>query len=145
MRQSEIQKPLPEIVDMTSPFWEGAEKKILRMQKCKNCATYNFFPKPWCISCGQRKLEWVDTSGRGTVYAFSVATSVMMNLPGWQDDLPVTLCLIDLFEGGRMYAVLRGCTPEDVEIGMQVQVDFSNIKDGISIPFFMPASAQPAA
>jgi len=138
MRQSPSGKPLPEITDMTRPFWEGARNGILRIQKCRSCSTYDFFPKPSCISCGRRTLDWVDMSGRGEVYAFSVATTVMMNLPAWKDDLPVILCLIDLEEGGRMYARLTGCEPEDVRIGMQVRAQFSVLDDEVGVPAFQP-------
>ena len=67
------------------------------------------------------------------------ATTVMMNLPGWKDDLPVTLCLVDLDDGPRMYAHLTHCKPEEVKIGMRVQAYFESISDEAGVPVFRPA------
>jgi hypothetical protein len=138
MRQSADRKPLPEITDLTRPFWSAAREGKLVMQKCPSCGTIDFFPKPWCIECGKREREWVEVSPRGTVYSYTVASLVMMNLPGWEKDLPVILCLVDLDDGGRMYAQLVGCPPEEVRIGMRVEAHFEQISDEAGIPKFRP-------
>ncbi|HVC12190.1 MAG TPA: zinc ribbon domain-containing protein [Burkholderiales bacterium] len=72
-------KPIPEITDLTRPFWRAAKQHKLVMQKCQRCGTLDFFPKPWCIECGHRGLEWVEVGPRGTVYSYTVAYTVMMN------------------------------------------------------------------
>jgi len=139
MRQSAQGKPLPEITDLTRPFWSAARDSKLVMQKCAGCGTMNFHPKPWCIECGDRRLEWTEVRPTGTVYSHTTATTVMMNLPGWKDDLPVTLCLVDLDDGPRMYAHLTGCKPDEVKIGMRVQAYFERISDEAGVPVFRPA------
>ena len=132
-------KPLPGITDQTRPFWTAAKNRKLVMQKCGRCGTLNFFPKPWCIECGSRKLEWVEVSGRGTVYSYTLAYKVMMNFPGWKGDLPLMMCIIDLDEGARMYGQVIDCKPEAVRIGMQVAVCFEDIGPEAAIPKFRPA------
>lgn len=139
MRQSPQGKPLPEITDLTRPFWAAARDSKLVMQKCAACGTMNFYPKPWCIECGDRRLDWVEVRPVGTVYSYTTATTVMMNLPGWKEDLPVVLCLVDLDDGPRMYAHLTDCKPEDVRIGMRVQAHFQKISDEAGVPMFRPA------
>jgi len=139
MRQSTQGKPLPEITDLTRPFWSAAREGKLVMQKCARCGTLNFFPKPWCIECGDRRLEWTEVRPSGTVYSYTTATTVMMNLPGWKDELPVILCLVDLDDGPRMYAQLTDCKPEGVRIGMRVQAHFEAISDEAGVPRFRPA------
>lgn len=139
MRQSPNGKPLPEITDLTRPFWTAAREGKLVVQKCPNCGTTDFFPKPWCIECGKREREWVEVSRTGTVYSYTAASLVMMNLPGWKEDLPVILCLVDLDDGPRMYAQLTGCSPEEVRIGMRVEAYFEPISDEAGIPKFRPA------
>lgn len=141
MAQDARGHPLPEITDQTRPFWTAAKNGKLVMQKCGRCGTLNFFPKPWCIDCGSRKLEWVEVSGRGTVYSYTIAYKVMMNFPGWQGDLPVIMCIIDLDEGARMYGQVIGCKPEDVKIGMQLAACFEDISPQAGIPKFRPASS----
>ncbi len=132
-------KPLPEITDATRPFWTATKNRKLVVQKCGKCGTLNFFPKPWCIDCGNRGLEWVEVSGKGTIYSFTTANKVMMNFPGWRDDLPVTLGIIDLDEGARMYGQLVRAKPEDFRIGMKVKAIFEDISADAAIPKFVPA------
>ncbi len=81
-------KPLPEITDATRPFWTAAKNRKLVVQKCGRCGTLNFFPKPWCIDCGSRRLNWVEVSGQGTVYSFTTATSVDDNRSVHRDSSP---------------------------------------------------------
>lgn len=139
MRQSPDGKPLPEISDLTRPFWTGAREGKLVMQKCQSCGTIDFFPKPWCVECGKRERDWVEVGKTGTVYSHTAASLVMMNLPGWKEELPVILCLVDLDDGPRMYAQLTGCSPEEVRIGMRVEAYFEKISEEAGIPKFRPA------
>jgi|TARA_B100001964_G_scaffold241872_1_gene315289 hypothetical protein len=138
MSEPTLNKPIPEITDMTRPFWEAAKRQQLLLQKCQHCSTFNFLPKPWCIECGSRELVWTEAKPFGTVYSFTVSRSVAMNFPGWKDDLPVIMCLIDLDDGARMYAQVTGCSTEEVSIGMRVKVYFEDISDALAIPKFSP-------
>lgn len=131
-------KPLPVITDLTRPFWTAAKNRKLVLQKCQRCETFNFHPKPWCIECGSRELVWTDAKPMGTVYSFTISRTVAMNYPGWEKDLPVLLCLIDLDDGARMYAQVTDCSPEEIRIGMRVKVHFEDISDEAGIPKFRP-------
>ena len=136
-----LHKPLPAITDLTRPFWTAAKHGKLVLQKCQKCATFNFHPKPWCIECGSRDLKWTDAKPFGTVYSYTVSYSVAMNYPGWEADLPLILCLVDLDDGARMYAQVTGCKPEDIAIGMRLEVHFEDISDEAGIPKFRPLAA----
>lgn len=132
-------KPLPEINDLTRPFWSAAKEGRLMMQKCGACQTVNFHPKPWCIECGSRDLKWTEMKPEGTIYSFTISRTVAMNFPGWADELPLLFCLIDLDEGARMYAQVTYCTPDAIHIGMRVKAYFKVISDEAGIPIFRPA------
>ncbi|TNB47728.1 Zn-ribbon domain-containing OB-fold protein [Martelella lutilitoris] len=132
-------KPLPEISDLTRPFWTAAREGRLVMQKCPRCGTVNFQPKPWCIECGERALEWAKMPSEGTVYSYTISHSVAMNYLGWQEELPVVMCLIDIDDGARMYAQLTDIVAEDVHVGMRVRVYFEEISKEAGIPKFRPA------
>lgn len=131
-------KPFPEITAQTQPFWQAAKQGELLVQSCEQCGTKEFFPRPWCVECGGRKLRWVKASGKGTVYAHSTASVVMMNYPGWKDDLPMTLAIVELDEGTRLYARIVNAEPDEVSIDMTVEVDFESIGDDIMVPVFKP-------
>lgn len=131
-------KPLPEITDQTRPFWTAAKAGKLVVQKCARCGQCNFHPKPWCIECGCRDIPWTEVRPTGTVYAYTVSRAVAMNLAGWQGELPVLFCLVDLDDGARLYAQVTGCTPETIKIGMRVQAYFEGISEDAGIPKFKP-------
>ena len=135
-------KPLPEITDQTRPFWTAARNRKLVVQKCNRCGTLNFYPKPWCIECANRGLEWVEVKPCGTVYSLTVAYTVMMNFPDWKDDLPVLMCIIDLDDGARMYGQLTDCAPDKAHIGMRVQAHFVDISEEAAIPKFRPVQGE---
>ena len=138
MTDSTLHKPLPELTDQTRPFWTAAKEGRFVMQKCAKCATFNFHPKPWCIECGSRDLNWEEVKPAGTVYSYTVSRSVAMNYPGWQGELPVLMCLIDMDDGVRLYGQLTDCDEHDVEIGMRVGVHFESISEEAGIPKFHP-------
>lgn len=136
MAQVPAGKPLPDVTDQTRPFWRAAKDGKLVMQKCGRCSTLNFFPKPWCIECGSRALEWAEVRPAGTIYSYTIAYKVMMNFPAWKEDLPVVMCIIDLDDGARMYGQLIGSPPEKVRIGMKVRTCFEDISPEFGIPKF---------
>jgi uncharacterized OB-fold protein len=140
MTQTLPPKPLPVVTDLTRPFWTGAAQGRFLLQKCSRCGTFNFHPKPWCIECGSRALQWTEARPHGTVYSYTISPMVAMNYPGWAAELPVILCLIDLDDGARLYAQVTDCAPDDVHIGMRVEVHCEPIGDGIGIPKFRPSS-----
>jgi len=131
-------KPLPEVCELTKPFWEGAKDNKLLMQKCVKCGTVNFHPKPWCIECGSRDLPWTQMSHDGTVYSYTVSRAVAMNFAGWKEELPIIMCLIDIDGGARMYAQVKEINPEDMKVGMRVTAIFEDISEHYGIPKFKP-------
>lgn len=144
MTEAVLSKPLPVITDLTRPFWTGAKNGKLMLQKCKRCATFNFHPKPWCIECGSRELDWTESRPFGTVYSYTVSRSVAMNFSGWQAELPVLMCLIDLDDNARMYGQVTHCSPEELRIGMRVEAYFEAISEEAGIPKFRPSRQAPA-
>ena len=138
MSDTTLHKPLPELTELTRPFWTAAKEGRFVLQKCARCATFNFHPKPWCIECGSRELAWTDAQPRGTLYAYTVSRTVGMNYPGWKDELPVILAMVDLDDGPRMYAQLTDCPPADLRIGMRLEVHFAAISEAAGIPKFRP-------
>jgi len=137
MAQAPQGKPLPELTDLTRPFWTAAKQGRLVMQKCSRCGTLDFLPKPWCIECGHLGQEWIEVKPQGTVYSHSTAYAVMMNYPAWKSDLPVVMCIIELDDGPRMYGQLTDCPPEKVRIGMRVTAYFEEIGEA-AVPKFRP-------
>ena len=72
-------------------------------------------------------------SGRATVYTYSVTYEGVEEK--FVEDLPIILAWIDLPEGIRMHTNLVECEPEDVHIGMEVEVVYRPVTDEITLPF----------
>lgn len=132
-------KPQPTITDLTRPFWTAAREGRLVMQKCSRCGTVNFHPKPWCIECGCRDIPWTEMKRTGTVYSYTVSTTVAMNFQGWERELPIVLALVDIDDGARMYAQVTGIDQDDIAVGMRVEAYFDPIGDDAGIPKFRRA------
>jgi len=84
------------------PYRQGLQQGVLRCQRCRTCGTAQTGTRHACAACGGTTLDWVDTGGRGTVYAL---TSVH-RAPGenFAALVPYTLVLVDLDEGVRVMA-----------------------------------------
>lgn len=133
---SEYNKPLPVVQDFTRPFWEATKAGKLLVQTCNVCKSPIFFPRDRCPECWSQDLSWTEASGKGEVYAFSI-TYEGVEAP-FVEDLPIVLAWIDLPEGIRMQTNIVDCDPEEVHIGMPVEVTFKKATDEITLPYFRP-------
>ena len=126
--------PLPRPSDLSAPHWEGAQAGELRVQRCTACNTCVFIPQPACTKCFSSELEWVTSSGRGTVYSFTVVHRPQR--PEFQ--VPYAVAIVELEEGWYMLSNLVGCAVEDVKIGVPVDVVFEKMSEEITLPLFRP-------
>ncbi|HEY3303062.1 MAG TPA: Zn-ribbon domain-containing OB-fold protein [Candidatus Binatia bacterium] len=134
-----IPKPLPEITPVTRPFWDATAQGELIMQRCKDCGSWVWCPRPACVECGGEKLEWTQLSGRGQVFAFTVIREVVGRaLRGFASDIPYVTAWVDLEEGPRICSNIVGCPIDQVTIGMSVEVVFEEAAQGIFLPKFRP-------
>ena len=137
--KTEIPKPLPEITPITQSFWEAAAKRRLVMQRCSDCQSWVWCPRPACVECGSEKLAWTPVNGRGRVFAFTVIREVVGRaLRGFAGDIPYVTAWIDLEEGPRICSNIVQCPIEKVTIGMPVEVVFEEASQGIFLPKFRP-------
>lgn len=79
------------------------------------------------------ELEWVEASGRGTVYA----TTVQRSKPPAPDS---NVVLVDLDEGPRMMSRVDGIAPDQVRIGMRVVARIIS-EEGDPFVVFVPEDA----
>jgi len=59
--------------------------------------------------------------------------------PGFKAELPYVLVTVDLEEGVRMIAQLRGVAPAAIRIGLPVEVAFERATDELTLPVFRAA------
>lgn len=124
---------------VTQPFWDAAAKGKLLMQRCRDCSSWIWCPRPACVECGSDKLEWTPLTGRGQIFAFTVIREVVGRaLRGFAKDIPYVTAWIDLEEGPRFCSNIIQCPIEKVAIGMPVEVVFEEAGEGIFLPKFRP-------
>ena len=131
-----VEKPLPRPNEDSAPFWEAAFRGELRMQKCADCAHVRFPPALLCARCLSDRAEWVQLSGRGTVYSWIVVHQSQH--PAFNADVPYNVAIVELEEGPRLHTNLIGCSNEQIHIGMPVEVAFQKVNDDTALVKFRP-------
>lgn len=118
------------------PFWESLREHKLTAQRCKTCGGYfHFPPQALCPHCLSSENEWVPVSGKGTIYSF--VTYHRAWHPAYQDKIPYNVSLVDLEEGPRLVTNVIGIPPEEVKVGMPVEVVYED-HENYTLPKFKP-------
>jgi len=121
------------------PFWEGTAKGELRFQKCNDCGNKMFPARLYCTNCMSQNVGWTRASGKGKIYSYSVAYEYPPARVAKFLSTPYIIALVDLEEGVRMMTNIIDCKPEDVKIGMPVEVKFTDMGENVVLPKFSPA------
>jgi len=133
--QEKIEKPLP-VVDPGSAFyWKSAREHRLMLPRCLDCGKQHFYPRDLCPHCYSDKLEWMQASGNGVIYSYTIARRGAG--PGFAADAPYVVAVIELDEGPRMLSNVRTQDVEAVRIGMKVKTTFDDRTDDIALPMFV--------
>ena len=127
-------KPLPTLTDENRPFWDACRAGRLSLQKCNDCSHIRYPISAFCPRCLSANFDWTDVSGRGTVFSYIVFHQAYH--PGFKDDLPYNVALVQLEEGPRMYSNIVGSPNGQVRIGDPVEVVFDPVTPEVTIPKF---------
>lgn len=132
--------PLPHAVPTgaSAPFWAGCAAGELRYQRCGNCAAVAFPPVETCRECLSGDLAWEVSSGRGTVYSWTVVHRPAT--PAFA--VPYAPAIVDVAEGFSVLSNLVDVAPEDITAGLPVAVRFVSVAAGPALPYFAPASPE---
>ena len=130
--------PLPLPTPLSAPFWDGCRRGELLVQKCRDCGGLTFIPQVACMHCLSPELEWVRSSGRGSVYSYTVVWRPQM--PAFEVPYVVALVELDEQPGLVLLANIVQVAPDRVEIGMRVDVTFENRGDHV-VPQFRPSES----
>jgi len=127
--------PLPRPTALSRPHWDGCREGVLRFQRCRDCGAAVFIPQPVCPGCFGDGLRWVESSGRGTVYSYTV----VHRPPSPAFAVPYVVVIAELEEGWHMLSNLVACDPADVSVDMPIEVVFERESAEITLPRFRPA------
>ncbi len=127
-------RPIPEPTADSLPYWNGLREHRLRLQQCAACGKVRHYPRPLCAACYSQEVTWTDACGEGLVHSWTVAHHAFH--PAFKAALPYVLVTVDLPEGVRMLAPLRG--PESaLRIGLPVRLIFEDASPELTLPAFV--------
>lgn len=134
-------KPAPRVTPFNAPLFASLRDGSLKLQQCPRCGEVFYYPRVACVRCLYTgELEWVPVSGLGTVHSFAVVHRPQH--PSFFSEVPIVLVAVQLDEGPMIISSMTNCTPQDVRIGMRVEVTTDSPTD-VAIPRFAPCSDRP--
>lgn len=127
---SKPQVRAPRVNHETKPFWDATAQGKLLVKKCNDCGENHFYPRTLCPFCFSDNTEFLECSGKGVIYSYSVTRRTAE---------PWAIAYVTLDEGPTMMTNLINCDFDKLGIGQAVQVAFVDTGEGTALPFFEPA------
>jgi len=138
MAETAYKRPLPRRRGMAGEFYEYCKKHELRFQRCTDCGTWRHVPRDMCAQCGSFNWEWAKSAGKGTVFSWTTAMQPM--LPQFADLVPYSPVVIEMDEGVRLVSWLTDVPPDDLRLGLPVEVVFDDVTPEVTLPKFKKSS-----
>jgi uncharacterized protein len=120
----------------TQEFWDATAQGKLLLRKCTDCSTVIWYPRPYCPECQSFNTTWIESSGRGVIYSFSITRK---GQGVWADKAPYVVAYVELEEGPRVLTNVVAPNVDDVHIGMAVSAIFDDTGEGMAVYRFAPA------
>ena len=133
---SEYKKPLPQPDPVTAPYWESLQQHAMKIQRCNDTGKYFFYPRGLSPFTFSDNISWEPVSGAGTLHAFTIVYN--MRAPGFADEVPYVVAIVELDEGPRMETNIVDCALDQLHVGMRVGVTFED-EGELVLPRFRPA------
>lgn len=127
-------KPLPDLQGHAGEFFGWCKRRELRFQRCTACTAWRHVPREMCPECGSFEWEWARSTGRGTIFTWTVVARALH--PAFQSDAPYAPVVVEMEEGVRLLSAMTDCAPEDLHVGMPVEVVFEDVTGEVTLPRF---------
>jgi uncharacterized OB-fold protein len=103
--------------------------------KCKRCGAMALPPRPICISCFGKEMEWIPFKGIGKLAAFTIITVAppYMVKEGFGRNNPYTVGVVELDEGVKTVARILEVDskrPEQIKVGTPLKAEFLKKGEG---------------
>ena len=111
---------------MDLPRYHRLRRSYYRLegQRCRSCGTIQFPSQASCRSCRSRQLDAHLLTGRGSVYSYAQVGQPPQGFTG-----PYVVAMVQLEEGIRVTAQLTDVEPDEVVIGMPVEMVVRRIRE----------------
>lgn len=135
---TQLPAPAPPRNPETNAFWEATGQHLLLLPRCESCGRFFWYPRGVCPLCGSAYVAWVESSGVGTIYSYTVTRR---GTGSYEDVGAYILAYVELSEGPRIMTNIVECSFEDLFIGQEVSAVFHDTSNGGSLLRFRPAAA----
>lgn len=126
--------PIPS--GFSADFYAHCARGELRFQRCSSCRSWRHPPRVTCPKCGSEAWAWELSSGRGVLFSWTVTHQALA--PGFAEDVPYAVAVVELEEGVRLVSALRGIRPEALVLELPLAVEFVPVSDTIALHCFRP-------
>lgn len=150
---ADYKKPLPKPDPITQPYWDSLKAHTMQVQRCNDTGKFFFYPRGLSPYTGSTNISWEPVSGRGTLYAFSIVPEARRAMPGFGEDAPYVVAMVELEEGNarvmtNLVNVVGGDVPAEgrfqalidtVKVGMPLKVVYDDATEDVTLAKFEPA------
>jgi uncharacterized OB-fold protein len=132
MQDYKIDRLRPSPTMDTKPYWDALLKGRILIQQCDGCDRFRHYPRPVCPHCHSMDFHWREAKGTGKVHSWTISHHAFH--PAFKKDLPTAYITVDLPEGVRLVAPLRGGNADDVAIGKEVSLGVELLDEDLATP-----------
>ena len=131
----DVARAVPRSFRFSRPFWEATRERKLLLQYCPATGRYQFYPRPVSLFTGRTDIEWREVSGRGEVFAYTVAHVAR---PPFAGHTPFLIATVTLDEGVNIVGDVINCSMDEIAVGMRVRPAWAPLPDGTNLLLFEP-------
>ena len=119
----------PDTNPETKPFWDACAAGKFLIRRCTACRKAHWYPRSLCPFCFG-ECEWVEGSGKGKIYSFSVMARA---------EVPFAMAYVTLEEGPSMMTNFVDCDFDALRVGQRVKLKWTPTENGPPVFTFTPA------
>ena len=101
------------------------------LPRCKDTNQFFWYPRKTSPFTLSGNVEWVQASGKGEIYTYSVMR---------RSDPQYVIAYVRLEEGITMMTNIVQCDPDTLSVGQKVELVLQESEGGQKVPVFKPAN-----
>lgn len=106
-------------------IWQLAERRYrLVGSKCLKCGRLFVGLRKVCPQCGSKELKDVELSRKGKIYSYTIIRVPPMEREKYG---PYIIAIVELDDGCKLTAEIVDCSPEEIDIGTEVEATFRKV------------------
>lgn len=126
--------PAPAINPESQRFWDACSNGTLLIGRDNTSGEHFYYPRSISPFSGSDDVDWVEASGEGTIYSYSVMRRA---------DPVYVIAYVTLSEGPAIMTNIVDCDFERIRIGNAVRLVFKDSDGGPPVPCFTLAEPGP--